>query len=80
MKSCLTSAEKKLVPSIFVNVDEEQLIDPENFNINLNKNGIDPFNQFSELPKMQYLDLDDPENSNLDDEDRDKVNNDEERQ
>lgn len=79
MRGCLTSSEKKLVPSIFVNEDEEQLIDPENFNINLNKNGIDPFNQFSELPKMPYLDLDDPENSNLNEEEREKVHNDEER-
>jgi len=53
MRSCLTSVKKKLVPSVWINDDE--LIDPENINLLLNENGIEPFDQFSELPKMAYL-------------------------
>jgi hypothetical protein len=41
VKSCVLSAEKQLVPSVFLK--DEELIEPANFNINLNRYGIDPF-------------------------------------
>lgn len=41
IRSCIVNAEKKLVPRIFRTDGELQ--DPENFNVNLNKNGINPF-------------------------------------
>jgi hypothetical protein len=53
MKSCLKAAEKKILPSVWAKEDE--LHDPESLNLLLNKNGIDPFNQFSQLPRMIYL-------------------------
>jgi len=41
------------MPSIWAK--ENELQDPDNFNLMLNKQGIDPFNQFSQLPRMAYL-------------------------
>ena len=59
LKSCLTSAEKKITPSVY---DEKtgRLRNPENFNICFNERqgAIDPFLQYEELPRMQYLDFD----------------------
>lgn len=61
-KSCLTSAKKKLVPSIFDS--EDKLINPEYFNVNGTGKGFDPFTNFAEVPRMGYLDIND-ENTTL---------------
>ena len=59
LRSCLTSAEKRLTPSVFNDKDGE-LRDPDNFNIQFNEKPgpVDPFKQFRELPRMNYLDFD----------------------
>ena len=54
MRSCIVSAETKLVPSI---LDEDDKVrDPEFFSINFNKYSIDPFIHFNCVPRMAYQD------------------------
>ena len=59
LKSCLTSLEKKLTPSVY---DEKttKLRHPDNFNICFNEKvgHVDPFAQYEELPRMTYLEFD----------------------
>jgi hypothetical protein len=59
LKSCLTSAEKKITPSVF---DDKtgRLRNPDNFNICFNERqgAVDPFLQYEDLPRMPYLDFD----------------------
>jgi hypothetical protein len=77
MKSCLKTAEKKIIPSVWAN--EEELHHPDNFNLLLNKHGIDPFSQYSQLPRMAYLnDLLGPETNG--DEGGDEADKDQERE
>mmetsp|Transcript_13312 Transcript_13312/g.22610 ORF Transcript_13312/g.22610 Transcript_13312/m.22610 type:complete len:367 (-) Transcript_13312:1119-2219(-) len=73
MRSCLRQVQKKVIPSVFLAPDE--LVDPENFNLLLNSNKIDPFFQFVELPRMPYLDVD-IENTHLNEDERDLLNDD----
>lgn len=59
---CLTSAEKKLTPSVF---DDQGIIrKPDRFNIcfNQRRGPVDPFTQLDELPRMYYMDYDEKNN------------------
>lgn len=55
IKSCLTSAEKKLTPSIFDETGEIQ--PPEKFDITMSvgKGSINPFSNYHKLPQMSYI-------------------------
>jgi len=80
LKSCLTSAEKKLTPSVF---DDKtgKLRNPDHFNVAFNEKqgAVDPFVQYEELPRMAYLEFDN-NNTDLTDVEKDQLNNDDERQ
>lgn len=65
MKSCLVDARNKLVPSILN--DEGEMINPDHFNINVNAKSIDPFEDFADLPRMPYMDMNE-ENTTLSEE------------
>ena len=64
-RSCLISAKKKLVPNIYD--QDEKLINPEYFNVNVTRNGFDPFTNFAEVPRMAYLDMNDDNTTLTDD-------------
>jgi hypothetical protein len=80
LKSCLTSAEKKLTPSVF---DDKtgKLRDPDRFNVcfSQKKGYVDPFVQYDELPRMPYLDFDE-DLSELNTAEKEQLIDDEERQ
>lgn len=79
LKGCLTSAEKKLTPSVY---DEKgRLMSPDKFNICFNerKAPIDPFVQYEELPRMRYLAFD-QETTELNKGEIEQLVNDDERQ
>jgi len=60
LKSCLTTAERKITPSVY-NERTNELRDPDNFNVCFNDRdgmGVCPFAQADELPRMPYLDFD----------------------
>ena len=78
LRSCLSSAEKRITPNI---MDEnEELRDPDHFNIMFNEQGaVDPFDQYEQLPRMAYLEFD-IQNTELNAVERKQLHNDEERQ
>ena len=78
IQSCLTSAEKKLTPSVFK--DQGDLQDPEEFNVTLStgKGPINPFTAYAKLPQMSYLHTKD-HISSLNEAEREQIENEEER-
>jgi hypothetical protein len=61
--------------------ENEELRDPDHFNIMFNENsaGVDPFDQYEQLPRMPYLEFD-IQNTELNAVERKQLHNDEERQ
>ena len=59
LRSCLTSAEKRVSPSIY-DIRTGELRETERVNIMFNERigPVDPFTQYEDLPKMHYLEFD----------------------
>lgn len=71
MRVCIVNARKKLVPSMIS--EDGVMADPDGFNINTNGISIDPFENFSDLPRMNYLEMTD-DNTTLTKDQRSIVN------
>lgn len=79
LKSCLTSAEKKLTPNVYRLDGSLRDLSTMNLKFNERQGGIDPFIQNKELPRMLYLDID-SKNHELTNQEYQQLNNDEDRQ
>ena len=80
LRSCLTSAEKRITPNVY-DTKSGELRDPQKFNIMFNEinQQVDPFSQFDQLPRMPYLEFD-VSTTELNAAERKQLNNDDERE